>query len=67
LSQISEADMLRCPAIDVTEKMPNSKFSSLYGLKDSLIEGIQRATGMDLTHKNVVFSGYGAIVKAVDM
>jgi len=54
---------LGAPAINVNDSVTKSKFDNLYGCRESLIDGIKRATGVMIAGKQVVISGYGDVGK----
>lgn len=54
---------LGAPAFNVNDSVTKSKFDNLYGCRESLIDGIKRATGVMIAGKNVVIAGYGDVGK----
>ncbi|OHE73599.1 MAG: adenosylhomocysteinase [Verrucomicrobia bacterium GWF2_51_19] len=54
---------LLVPAINVNDSVTKSKFDNLYGCRESLIDGIKRATGVMLAGKTAVVCGYGDVGK----
>jgi adenosylhomocysteinase len=54
---------LRMPAINVNDAVTKSKFDNLYGCRESLIDGIKRATDVMIAGKKVVVAGYGDVGK----
>lgn len=54
---------LGVPAINVNDSVTKSKFDNLYGCRESLIDGIKRATGVMIAGKQVVIAGYGDVGK----
>lgn len=54
---------LKTPAINVNDAVTKSKFDNLYGCRESLIDGIKRATDVMLAGKIVVVLGYGDVGK----
>jgi adenosylhomocysteinase len=54
---------LRFPAINVNDCVTKSKFDNLYGCRESLIDGIKRATDVMVSGKNAVICGYGDVGK----
>ncbi len=54
---------LLCPAINVNDSVTKSKFDNLYGCRESLIDGIKRATDVMLAGKTAVVCGYGDVGK----
>ena len=53
----------RCPAINVNDSVTKSKFDNLYGCRESLADGIKRATDVMIAGKVVVVAGYGDVGK----
>ncbi|XP_043462891.1 adenosylhomocysteinase [Leptopilina heterotoma] len=54
---------LRVPAINVNDSVTKSKFDNLYGCRESLIDGIKRATDIMIAGKVCVVAGYGDVGK----
>ena len=54
---------LKCPAINVNDSVTKSKFDNLYGCRESLVDGIKRATDVMIAGKVVVVAGYGDVGK----
>ncbi|TGZ64868.1 hypothetical protein CRM22_006158 [Opisthorchis felineus] len=54
---------LKCPAINVNDSVTKSKFDNLYGCRESLVDGIKRATGVMLAGKVAFVAGYGDVGK----
>jgi adenosylhomocysteinase len=54
---------LKVPAINVNDSVTKSKFDNLYGCRESLIDGIKRATGVMIAGKTAVVCGYGDVGK----
>jgi len=54
---------LKVPAINVNDSVTKSKFDNLYGCRESLADGIKRATDVMLAGKVVVVAGYGDVGK----
>ncbi|HVA67173.1 MAG TPA: adenosylhomocysteinase [Elusimicrobiota bacterium] len=54
---------LKCPAINVNDSVTKSKFDNLYGCRESLMDGIKRATGVMVAGKTAVVCGYGDVGK----
>lgn len=54
---------LKIPAINVNDSVTKSKFDNLYGSRESLIDGIKRATNVMIAGKRVVVLGYGDVGK----
>ena len=63
LYQIAEAGGLPFPAINVNDSVTKSKFDNLYGCRESLVDGIRRATDVMLAGKVAVVAGYGDVGK----
>lgn len=63
LYKMSKAGKLKLPAINVNDSVTKSKFDNLYGCRESLVDGIKRATDVMLGGKNVVVAGYGDVGK----
>ncbi len=58
-----KAKTLQVPAINVNDSVTKSKFDNLYGCRESLIDGIKRATDVMIAGKTVVVLGYGDVGK----
>ncbi len=58
-----EANSLLFPAINVNDSVTKSKFDNLYGCRESLIDGIKRATDVMISGKTAVVCGYGDVGK----
>nr|CDS29297.1 adenosylhomocysteinase [Hymenolepis microstoma] len=54
---------LKCPAMNVNDSVTKSKFDNLYGCRESLVDGIKRATDVMLAGKTVFVAGYGDVGK----
>jgi len=54
---------LMCPAINVNDSVTKSKFDNLYGCRESLVDGIKRATDVMVAGKIAVVAGYGDVGK----
>ena len=54
---------LRCPAFNVNDSVTKSKFDNLYGCRESLVDGIKRATDVMIAGKVAVVCGYGDVGK----
>ena len=54
---------LKLPAINVNDSVTKSKFDNLYGCRESLIDGIKRATDVMIAGKVSVVAGYGDVGK----
>ncbi len=63
LYQLAERKELLFPAINVNDSVTKSKFDNLYGCRESLADGIKRATDVMLAGKTVVIAGYGDVGK----
>jgi adenosylhomocysteinase len=63
LYQMNEAGELKAPAINVNDSVTKSKFDNLYGCRESLADGIKRATDIMVAGKVVVVAGYGDVGK----
>ncbi len=63
LYQMHERGELKVPAINVNDSVTKSKFDNLYGCRESLADGIKRATDIMIAGKVVVVAGYGDVGK----
>ena len=63
LYQLAEENKLLFPAINVNDSVTKSKFDNLYGCRESLVDGIKRATDIMLAGKKVLVLGYGDVGK----
>ena len=63
LNEMALEGSLACPAINVNDSVTKSKFDNLYGCRESLIDGIKRATDVMIAGKNAVVIGYGDVGK----
>lgn len=63
LYQMLEKKELLFPAINVNDSVTKSKFDNLYGCRESLVDGIKRATGVMIAGKTAVICGYGDVGK----
>jgi adenosylhomocysteinase len=63
LYQMKEEGELLVPAINVNDSVTKSKFDNLYGCRESLADGIKRATDVMIAGKVVVVMGYGDVGK----
>jgi adenosylhomocysteinase len=63
LYQLAEKKELLFPAINVNDSVTKSKFDNLYGCRESLADGIKRATDIMLAGKTVIVAGYGDVGK----
>jgi adenosylhomocysteinase len=63
LYQMLEKGALKLPAINVNDSVTKSKFDNKYGCRESLVDGIKRATDIMLAGKVAVVAGYGDVGK----
>ena len=63
LYQMAKAGTLLVPAINVNDSVTKSKFDNLYGCRESLVDGIKRATDVMISGKVAVICGYGDVGK----
>ena len=63
LYQMAKDGLLRFPAINVNDSVTKSKFDNLYGCRESLVDGIKRATDVMVAGKVAVVAGYGDVGK----
>ena len=63
LYMLTEQGRLPFPAINVNDSVTKSKFDNLYGCRESLVDGIRRATDVMLAGKIAVVAGYGDVGK----
>jgi len=63
LYKMLEKKTLKCPAINVNDSVTKSKFDNLYGCRESLLDGIKRATDIMIAGKIAVVAGYGDVGK----
>jgi adenosylhomocysteinase len=63
LYQMAKEGTLRFPAINVNDSVTKSKFDNLYGCRESLVDGIKRATDVMIAGKVAVVCGYGDVGK----
>ena len=63
LYEMEKAGTLMVPAINVNDSVTKSKFDNLYGCRESLVDGIKRATDVMLAGKVAVVAGYGDVGK----
>jgi adenosylhomocysteinase len=63
LYEMAKSGELRCPAINVNDSVTKSKFDNLYGCRESLLDGIKRATDVMISGKIAVVLGYGDVGK----
>jgi adenosylhomocysteinase len=63
LYQMAKDGTLRFPAINVNDSVTKSKFDNLYGCRESLVDGIKRATDVMIAGKVALVAGYGDVGK----
>ena len=63
LYEMAKAGTLRSPAINVNDSVTKSKFDNLYGCRESLVDGIKRATDVMIAGKVAVVCGFGDVGK----
>ena len=63
LYDMMEDGSLMCPAFNVNDSVTKSKFDNLYGCRESLVDGIKRATDVMIAGKIAVVCGYGDVGK----
>ncbi|HIJ51118.1 MAG TPA: adenosylhomocysteinase [Nitrospinae bacterium] len=63
LYKMIEKNTLKLPAMNVNDSVTKSKFDNLYGCRESLADGIKRATDIMIAGKVVVVAGYGDVGK----
>uniref|UniRef100_A0A4W4GUE0 adenosylhomocysteinase n=1 Tax=Electrophorus electricus TaxID=8005 RepID=A0A4W4GUE0_ELEEL len=63
LYKMMKTGELKVPAINVNDSVTKSKFDNLYGCRESLIDGIKRATDVMIAGKVAVVAGYGDVGK----
>ncbi len=63
LHQMVEEAKLLFPAVNVNDSVTKSKFDNLYGCRESLVDGIKRATDVMISGKTAVVCGYGDVGK----
>ena len=61
--EMMEEGSLLCPAFNVNDSVTKSKFDNLYGCRESLVDGIKRATDVMIAGKIAVVCGYGDVGK----
>ena len=54
---------LLVPAINVNDSVTKSKFDNLYGCRESLVDGIKRATDVMMSGKTAIVAGFGDVGK----
>jgi len=63
LYDMERSSTLRCPAFNVNDSVTKSKFDNLYGCRESLVDGIKRATDVMIAGKVAIVCGYGDVGK----
>jgi adenosylhomocysteinase len=63
LEIMHQAGKLKIPAINVNDSVTKSKFDNLYGCRESMMDGVKRATGVMIAGKTCVVAGYGDVGK----
>ncbi len=63
LYEMATQGKLMCPAINVNDSVTKSKFDNLYGCRESLVDGIKRATDVMIAGKIAIVAGYGDVGK----
>ncbi len=63
LEKLHKEGKLKVPAINVNDSVTKSKFDNLYGCRESLADGLKRATDVMIAGKNVLIAGYGDVGK----
>jgi len=63
LFKMAKKGTLKLPAINVNDSVTKSKFDNLYGCRESLVDGIKRATDVMLAGKTAFVAGYGDVGK----
>tara|TARA_B100001989_G_scaffold54360_1_gene35686 strand:+ start:1919 stop:3208 length:1290 start_codon:yes stop_codon:yes gene_type:complete len=63
LYDMQEKNTLKVPAINVNDSVTKSKFDNLYGCRESLVDGIRRATDVMLSGKIALVAGFGDVGK----
>jgi adenosylhomocysteinase len=63
LYEMMKAGTLKVPAINVNDSVTKSKFDNLYGVRESLVDGIKRATDVMMAGKVAVVAGFGDVGK----
>ena len=63
LYQLEKSGELLFPAVNVNDSVTKSKFDNIYGCRESLVDGIKRATDVMLAGKNAFVCGYGDVGK----
>ena len=63
LYEMAKKDQLKMPAINVNDAVTKSKFDNLYGCRESLLDGLKRATDVMIAGKVALIIGYGDVGK----
>jgi len=63
LNKMAKENSLLVPAINVNDSVTKSKFDNLYGCRESLVDGIRRATDVMMSGKIAIVAGFGAVGK----
>ena len=63
LYEMEQANSLQAPAFNVNDSVTKSKFDNVYGCRESLVDGIRRATDIMMAGKVAVVAGYGDVGK----
>tara|TARA_Y100000768_G_scaffold388518_1_gene384911 strand:+ start:4696 stop:6009 length:1314 start_codon:yes stop_codon:yes gene_type:complete len=63
LYEMANEDVLKMPAINVNDSVTKSKFDNLYGCRESLVDGIKRATDTMIAGKHCIVCGFGDVGK----
>ncbi len=63
LNEMMKRGELKCPAFNVNDSVTKSKFDNLYGCRESLMDGIKRATDVMIAGKIAIIAGYGDVGK----
>ena len=63
LEKLKKEGTLKIPALNVNDSVTKSKFDNLYGCRESLADGLKRATDVMIAGKNILIAGYGDVGK----
>ncbi len=63
LYQMEKEETLLCPAINVNDSVTKAKFDNIYGCRESLVDGIKRATDVMIAGKTAFIAGFGDVGK----
>ncbi len=63
LNKMEQSNTLKVPAINVNDSVTKSKFDNLYGCRESLVDGIRRATDVMMSGKVAIVAGFGDVGK----